>query len=754
MTVLSVPTEGRDDPSKEAYNGYFDTPSTCLSDEEFRRRILGIWSANVDKSSGRNKDAVSQASAAGARLLCIQDPPKTIPYQGTGDFRLEYLCDRTLTAADNPFYHNSKKSRAKRAKFARFKRPTIVPTQSLQQDPQLTQTQEKEEAPYTLGKVAIYIRKDIPLKSCKIIEHRGPNSQLAMTLLLKTDAGWIRIHKVYNHNWQVDFDKLQNYFSGAAGVDILCGDLNARHSDWDFGKLSGLAKKSGDRLHKLIVDHGLTVLNTPGDPTYSRGTRKDRFTSVLALHIVGPTLKTYNAKMRVVREAYGFPSDHCVTEVTLDMEPDSTGAPKWVLPDEDEKLKKVLEDLKEQVEKYSTPEMRNYEELEQAVKDVMAILTKNKKKTWRKVKPRLPSKQTKHSKETKAAEQRLQAAQRKQAEHAAQNANSSPQVDKALQQETLRANAEFDKLRKKDYTNAYFTYIEDRDKWKASKDAVKYCQPKVSQQMGDIVVGEERFTTGPTKTYAIRGHLWRYTHDENGKIVKFFAGNTSQELHKLQTLKPGELLDIMKHLNSTSPGHDDISNDFLKLAAPILAPILEPIFNACFRLRYFPKYFKFEKTILLPKPGKKDYKSPKSWRPIALLPAVGKLLEKLLVNRYKQMNIELKLSPVTQHGAAGKCTTKALQCIISQVCRGWAITYRKAKKKVLKRLQSSLLSFDIQGAYNNVDRDILIGVLKEKKLPNWMVEITASFLSERMTTLELPGHEVEAPFYTHIGKSS
>ena len=398
--------------------------------------------------------------------------------------------------------------------------------------------------------------------------------------------------------------------------------------------------------------------------------------------------------------------------------------------------------------------LRNSDETELAFIELMAILKANKKATWMKVKRRLSREQSEHSEGTTAAEQGLQAAIQRQAEHVAQHADSLPQVEKALQEETLRAKAEFDKLRNKDYTNAYFTHVEARDDWKAAKDAVEWCQPKVSQQMGDIVVAGERSTTGEAKTKAIRRHLWRYTDDKRGTIVDFSTDNPPQGLHKLQKLKPNELHNIMKHLNSTSPGRDDISNDFLKLSADILAPVLEPLFNACFRLRYFPMYFGFEKTVLLKKPGKSDYTLPKSWRPIALLSAVGKLLEKLFTNRFKQMNIELDLSPVTQHGAAGKCTTKVLQCIISQICRGWAIKQRKAKKMVASRLQSSLFSFDIQGAYNNVDRDILIRTLKEKKLPDWMVEFAASFLSERKTTFKLPGHTVEAEFYTHIGKSS
>ena len=211
--------------------------------------------------------------------------------------------------------------------------------------------------------------------------------------------------------------------------------------------------------------------------------------------------------------------------------------------------------------------------------------------------------------------------------------------------------------------------------------------------------------------------------------------------HISQSIDAAELEEVIKKLKlRKEAGVDLIPNELLKLCKDLLIPYLVHLINACFAFSYEPKTLKADKTVVCPKPGKKDYSDPKNWRPIALLPTIGKLLEKIMANRLKE-NYSESLAP-TQHGSVGKCTTKAVQCLLNPVYRGWALS---------KRQESTLLSFDFQGAYNNVDHFKLLKALEEEHMPSWVVKFIASFLSERLTTLVLPGHEVERPFYVNIG---
>jgi len=61
--------------------------------------------------------------------------------------------------------------------------------------------------------------------------------------------------------------------------------------------------------------------------------------------------------------------------------------------------------------------------------------------------------------------------------------------------------------------------------------------------------------------------------------------------------------------------------------------IIIHITNACIKLGYWPSHFKRSMTVVIPKPNKKLYNSPKSFKPIVLFNTVGKLIKKVIGER-------------------------------------------------------------------------------------------------------------------------
>ena len=59
------------------------------------------------------------------------------------------------------------------------------------------------------------------------------------------------------------------------------------------------------------------------------------------------------------------------------------------------------------------------------------------------------------------------------------------------------------------------------------------------------------------------------------------------------------------------------------------------IYQTAIETQYFPKPWKDGTTILLPKP-QKDHTNPKNYRPITLLPALGKTLERIINARLRR----------------------------------------------------------------------------------------------------------------------
>jgi hypothetical protein len=73
--------------------------------------------------------------------------------------------------------------------------------------------------------------------------------------------------------------------------------------------------------------------------------------------------------------------------------------------------------------------------------------------------------------------------------------------------------------------------------------------------------------------------------------------------------------------------------------------------DTCLKLKRYPAFLKFSRTIVLRKPGKSSYESLSAWRPIALLKTIGKVVEKLLVRRIKNLAEEHYLLYLSQIGA-------------------------------------------------------------------------------------------------------
>jgi len=111
---------------------------------------------------------------------------------------------------------------------------------------------------------------------------------------------------------------------------------------------------------------------------------------------------------------------------------------------------------------------------------------------------------------------------------------------------------------------------------------------------------------------------------------------------------PAEINGIIKKLaNRKSLGHNLITNQIIKNLPAKTITFLAHIYNATLRLFYFPTTWKSSVIVTILKPGKPP-KHPSSYRPISLLPVLGKILEKILLKRLSHITTENKNIPNTQ----------------------------------------------------------------------------------------------------------
>ena len=93
--------------------------------------------------------------------------------------------------------------------------------------------------------------------------------------------------------------------------------------------------------------------------------------------------------------------------------------------------------------------------------------------------------------------------------------------------------------------------------------------------------------------------------------------------------------------NKYSSDFDGLNNFILKKIQFAIVPTLDYLVNKCFENSVFPNCLK--KAVIIPLYNKGDPKVAENYRPISLLPTIGKLIEKLVRQRMLNFSEEFKL---------------------------------------------------------------------------------------------------------------
>ncbi|KAJ2921336.1 hypothetical protein H1R20_g15754, partial [Candolleomyces eurysporus] len=110
----------------------------------------------------------------------------------------------------------------------------------------------------------------------------------------------------------------------------------------------------------------------------------------------------------------------------------------------------------------------------------------------------------------------------------------------------------------------------------------------------------------------------------------------------------------------SAPGPDHITWRHLKqiLALPECGEIIIALANGCMESGYWPRHFKESMSVIIPKPNKPSYSAPKAFRPIVLLNTLGKLIEKMISNRFQHDMIKFDLVDPNPMGGVRQRSTE------------------------------------------------------------------------------------------------
>ena len=158
------------------------------------------------------------------------------------------------------------------------------------------------------------------------------------------------------------------------------------------------------------------------------------------------------------------------------------------------------------------------------------------------------------------------------------------------------------------------------------------------------------------------------------------------------------------------------------------------------RSGHWLNYFKCLSTVIIPKPNKLKYNHPKAFRLIVLLNILGKLIEKVIVERLQFIVTNNNFIHPSQLGSLKfKSTSDAGVTLTHIVHSGWA-----------KNKSTSVLAFDIAQFFPSLNHRILTIILEKAGLDPKVASFFTDYLVNRKTNYNW--NELSSPtFEVNVG---
>jgi Reverse transcriptase (RNA-dependent DNA polymerase) len=182
---------------------------------------------------------------------------------------------------------------------------------------------------------------------------------------------------------------------------------------------------------------------------------------------------------------------------------------------------------------------------------------------------------------------------------------------------------------------------------------------------------------------------------------------------------------LMPTSNMSAPGKSSHGYKLIKWAWKAAPDWFVILFNSCLVTGHHPSAWRMATIAVVPKPGKSDYSLPKSYRPVALIECLSKLLEKVMAKRILHDIGEFSLVPTNQFGARPHSST---------IHVGLALVH-DINMTHAQGGCCTLLQFNIQGFFNSINHDRLVHLIQCLGFAANTCAWIASFLQDRSIQL-------------------
>ena len=567
-----------------------------------------------------------------------------------------------------------------------------------------------------MPRVCFFISKSLDPKKWTIQHHTKDLS----TLTLRTGIGSIHIHNAYNPSPATGqpsvIRPLHNVLAEHPGQQhVVVGDFNLHHPLWarpDYNH----RHEEADELVNLAADHGLELLTPPGTITYDKhmGRRCHQTTVDLAW----ATTPVADRLVRCQdRRDWLHAADHVpiITELDISVQKSLEKLKaRWLETNWDTLLRTLAADLQ------PAGPLTSAGEVDTAVDHLIGAIQHSAEGNIP-IARITPYSRPEYPQELKRLRNEVNRTRRWAASGQEEDIKTFRRARNTLSRATVKLNRGSHRTQVEDATESVEGFWK-LARWARRRGAV---QPTYTPTLH---VGDQTYDTPERKAQVLRETLLPMPPEAD---LSDISGYRYPEPIQMPAMTEQEVRRaVLRAAPNKTPGPDGIPNLALHraLALPVFLTYLTDLFNACLQLGYCPKHFRKSTTVVLRKPGKPDYTSPKAYRPIALLNTVGKALEAVIATRLSYLVEAHGLLPQNHIGGRrGRSCEHAIHLLLERIHASW-----RAGAPV-----ATLLTLDVSGAFDNTAHQRLIHNLRKRQVPLRIVNWIASFLCHRTTEIVL-----------------
>ena len=228
------------------------------------------------------------------------------------------------------------------------------------------------------------------------------------------------------------------------------------------------------------------------------------------------------------------------------------------------------------------------------------------------------------------------------------------------------------------------------------------------------------------KVNDIRANLPAPVADPLSKLKSLMLGRTCA--FTLGIVHPDQVESIITNLsNSSAFGLDQIDTSIIKLVKAEILPAVTHIINLSITSKKFPSAWKKSKVIPLHK--KDDLLNPKNYRPVAIVPILSKILERVVFNQLINYLNDNDLLHPNHHAYRAQHNTSTAMI---QMYGGWVQAVESGEL-------AGVCLLDMSAAFDVVDHNLLIQKLSLYGFDDESLGWVNSYLSGRSQCVLIEG---------------